>query len=407
MGKDNRSNYYFDLLPDPVVLEQLKSLLRYGVVYFWIQVLSATLLIATLWFSTPLDPWLMGAWYISIITLSVVRWSTNAQKLRETLTSASQLNQTAQRYLIISTMLSTLWGLSSILLRGSEDATLALHIILLTLIAISTLPLVVLSRKAIYVQVLVLFAPATLLLFTQSDIKLQLIAVGLVGLAGMMALGSHLLSATLNSLHHAQMRLMDQMNTDPLTQVANRRYFEQVFKLEWRRAARTAEPLSLLMIDVDHFKTFNDRFGHQAGDKCLQQIARNLQSAAKRAADVVARHGGEEFVILLPNTEMQDALNIAEALRHHIETLRLDDADQKPVTISIGVSSCVPSSLRSDTFDDKLLDREVIFPAMLLHAADRALYRAKHRGRNQVAHETCGAEDSEAIETEPVLVQAA
>ncbi|WP_020394728.1 GGDEF domain-containing protein [Thiolinea disciformis] len=409
MNKHNRISAYFDLLPDQVVQEQMKVLLSYGVVYFWMQVLSGTLLTAILWFSQPISRWTMGIWYLSVVAISALRWLQSGKIFTENPLTPERLHQLTQNYLLHTTLLNALWGLSSILFYVPETTNLALHIVLLSLIAVSIFPLIVLSRNALHAQIAAVFIPMILVLFTQDNLSFNLLAISLGVLAGLMALSGHVLFATLSTLHHAQIRLLDQMNTDPLTQVANRRYFEQVFKLEWRRAARNAEPLSLLMIDVDHFKSFNDQFGHQAGDKCLKLIARNLQSLAKRASDVVARHGGEEFVILLPNTTLEDALNVAESLRAHIEKqpLSLDPKGHKPITISIGVSSCVPSTMRTDELANQSAEREVIFPAMLLRAADQALYHAKHRGRNQVAHEACGLDDSDLEEHEPALGQAA
>jgi diguanylate cyclase (GGDEF)-like protein len=149
---------------------------------------------------------------------------------------------------------------------------------------------------------------------------------------------------------------------DGLTNVANRRLFDDTLSLEWRRAARTRLPLSLLIVDIDHFKRFNDRHGHQAGDECLRLVAQTLQSAVHRAADLVARYGGEEFAVLLPDTPSEHAHQLAEQIRAGVEALGRD------VTVSIGVTTCVASG-------------EV---AEFVGAADAALYEAKRAGRNRV-----------------------
>lgn len=149
---------------------------------------------------------------------------------------------------------------------------------------------------------------------------------------------------------------------DGLTGVANRRHFDHTLELEWRRGARTGAPLSLLMVDIDHFKAWNDAHGHQSGDDLLRRVAQALEDSVHRAADLVARYGGEEFVVLLPETTEEHARTIAESLRARLEEL---------VTVSIGVATAVAP--RDGTGWEELVRR-----------ADGALYEAKRMGRNRV-----------------------
>ncbi|HEX2122202.1 MAG TPA: diguanylate cyclase [Thermoanaerobaculia bacterium] len=161
---------------------------------------------------------------------------------------------------------------------------------------------------------------------------------------------------------------------DGLTGVANRRLFDETLSLEWRRAARSRAPLSLLMIDIDRFKAFNDAAGHQNGDDCLRRVAQALRDGVHRAADLVARYGGEEFGVLLPETDAASARQVAESLRARIEALDMTHpaADGGRVTISIGVATAIPP-------------REGGEPEELVRRADEALYDAKRAGRNRVA----------------------
>jgi diguanylate cyclase (GGDEF)-like protein len=161
--------------------------------------------------------------------------------------------------------------------------------------------------------------------------------------------------------------------TDPLTGVANRRNFDDALVLEWRRAARSRTPLSLIMIDIDAFKAYNDVYGHQAGDDCLRRVAESLQSHLHRAGDIVTRYGGEEFAVLVPGIDRDRAHDLAELLRRSIETMTIEhraSSASTVVTISVGVASMIP-------------DRDGD-PAALLKAADEALYTAKAAGRNRV-----------------------
>jgi diguanylate cyclase (GGDEF)-like protein/PAS domain S-box-containing protein len=160
---------------------------------------------------------------------------------------------------------------------------------------------------------------------------------------------------------------------DGLTQVANRRRFEQHLESEWRRMNRQQTPISIILGDIDYFKGFNDLYGHQAGDNCLRLVARTLNRAAKRPGDLVARYGGEEFAVILPNTDLKGAETVAEEIRRSIRDRRISHKGSSIdtiVTMSLGVASCIPSSKTT--------------AAMLLKQADQALYVAKDGGRDQV-----------------------
>jgi diguanylate cyclase (GGDEF)-like protein/PAS domain S-box-containing protein len=157
---------------------------------------------------------------------------------------------------------------------------------------------------------------------------------------------------------------------DALTGLANRRVFDEWLEREWNRAVRKGESLALIMVDVDHFKAFNDTHGHQRGDDCLRLVADALKACTRRSGDLVARYGGEEFVVILPETRSGGAREVAEAMRAAVEEVTVD-GKQPAVTVSLGVS-CQKAS-------------EGPHPATLIDAADRALYKAKELGGNRVA----------------------
>jgi diguanylate cyclase (GGDEF)-like protein len=171
-----------------------------------------------------------------------------------------------------------------------------------------------------------------------------------------------------------ELTLEQRSNQDELTGIGNRRHFQALFRSEWRRAARNGEPLALVMVDLDGFHDYNERYGHLAGDACLRQVARVLDAAARRAGDFVARWGGEEFAVVLPRTEADGALRVAEELRARVESLAIPH-DTSPVsnivTISAGAAAVIPEM--------------ELAPEALLTLADEALYRAKAEGRNRVA----------------------
>ena len=165
--------------------------------------------------------------------------------------------------------------------------------------------------------------------------------------------------------------------TDALTGLANRRAFDEALDREWRRTLRDGSQMSLLLIDVDHFKSFNDRYGHQVGDDCLRAVAAALSTAIRRPGDMLARYGGEEIVVVLPNTGNVDALHVANELRTSIESLQMPHAGNLEgggiITVSIGAATAI--ARKGGTAG---------MPAGLLQAADTALYKAKHNGRNRV-----------------------
>lgn len=173
-------------------------------------------------------------------------------------------------------------------------------------------------------------------------------------------------------------RLRRIADLDGLTSVPNRRHFDHCLDAEWRRAERARQPLAVILIDVDHFKAFNDTYGHPAGDDCLQVIADVLSSGLQRGGELLARYGGEEFVALLPNVNEADALRTAERLRQRVAALGVSHcqaAESGQVTVSAGVAAEVPTRGRK--------------PHDLLTDADAALYSAKRAGRNRVVLGPC------------------
>lgn len=159
---------------------------------------------------------------------------------------------------------------------------------------------------------------------------------------------------------------------DGLTGIPNRRHFNEVLNREWQRAARFSKPLSMIMLDVDYFKSYNDTYGHQAGDECLKAVASILNEVVKRGGDMVFRYGGEEFAVILPDTDELGAVHVAEQIRKAVEdrTIPHKSSPNRVLTASLGIAEVIPTPLSG--------------PESLIAKADRALYRAKQKGRNQV-----------------------
>ncbi len=181
-------------------------------------------------------------------------------------------------------------------------------------------------------------------------------------------------------LAQANESLSRQSTTDGLTGIANRRMFDQTLAAEWQRAARAGTSLGLLLVDIDHFKRFNDHYGHVAGDECLRRVADVLASCVRRAGELLARYGGEEFVLLLPGADLDQARDLAQrCLRamHHAAIPHGSSPSDDHVTFSIGVAQILPNAARR--------------PESLVNAADTAMYRAKMEGRAR--YEVAGQAD--------------
>lgn len=174
------------------------------------------------------------------------------------------------------------------------------------------------------------------------------------------------------ALQLANAKLQQLVSLDSLTGIANRRHFDEYLQREWLRSAREKLPLSLIMCDIDYFKAYNDTYGHLAGDDCLKQVVKAISSAVKRPADLVARYGGEELAVILPNTNFYGAMQVAQNIQFHLKKLKIAHSSSPigdRITLSIGICSLVATSQESREF--------------LINTADRALYEAKKQGRDR------------------------
>jgi diguanylate cyclase (GGDEF)-like protein/PAS domain S-box-containing protein len=175
-------------------------------------------------------------------------------------------------------------------------------------------------------------------------------------------------------LEEVNVVLQQLSSTDGLTLIANRRYFDESLEREWRRAIRKKTEISLVMVDIDYFKAFNDTYGHLSGDQCIKNVAQVMHSSVHRSGDLVARFGGEEFIVLLPDTDILGATKVARIIRATVEALEIPhggSSTNRFVTVSVGVATITPT-LETNTRD-------------LVYAVDKSLYDSKQNGRNRVS----------------------
>lgn len=198
------------------------------------------------------------------------------------------------------------------------------------------------------------------------------LGLGLLGLAFVIGRLRHTTQELKSQVAEQTQELQRLASVDGLTQLFNRRSFDQCLEKEWRRAGHSKRPISLILCDVDCFKKFNDTYGHPAGDTCLQTVAQVIQQKVRQVGDVAARYGGEEFAIILPNTTAASALHVAELIRKAMQERQIPSpstTSNPVVTLSLGIATQVPQ-LRST-------------PSELIDQADHALYMAKRQGRNR------------------------
>lgn len=376
MGKHKLSTDNFLVLPTAVMHEQLVCLASYGAILFWLHTLTALFLGLLIWVHPPTNTLVLLVWLVSIALLAAGCWWSSSH-FQIDKAAEEVLYARVQRYVLISTLLHALWGASGILLFTPQLDVIAVHVAVLLLISAAALPTLLLSWPIASVQMIAVILPMAVMLLWPDDPIFRLLGLVLLTAAVMAVLATRPLAQLMDNFQLAQRQLLEQMNTDPVTQLANRRQFEQHFKLEWRRSARTREPLTLLVLGIDQLTDLD------LSEQCLIVLARYLKVVVQRAGDLVARYDDRRFIILLPTTHAEEAAQLAEKFRHEIERKQLTCANLAGLTVSIGAASCQPQSSRELAMAEGST-HDVAYPALLLKAAEQALQMAQQQGGNRV-----------------------
>lgn len=278
------------------------------------------------------------------------------------------------RRLLIGVMYTTAtWVVGAFIMFPSESLPhQTVYIVIVTAMVAGGVPVLAADRLLYLIFSAGMMLPLAVRLLEQGDMIHIGLGIMSVVYLGIMLRAGRVFRSFFDESITLRLRLQTLAETDPLTQLANRRRFSEDLQREWRRASRDSHPLSLLLIDVDYFKAYNDHYGHRSGDECLATIGQMLRNAAQRGGDLPARIGGEEFVLLLPGTTPEDALHVAESLRLAIYARNIPHVGSTAtprVTISVGVAGTWYT--------------EKMSVDCLMEAADRALYTAKEEGRNR------------------------
>jgi diguanylate cyclase (GGDEF)-like protein len=326
--------------------------------------------------------WYAGFAFLIILRLCLVLRFHRAQ------IDLNEYEHWQQQFFIITLLTGVAWGAGAILIGSGQDAAGKVFILML-LIGVSggAIPLLGMLQRVMLAFQLPMVIPYVVWMapgFEGRGVALILVtALYLLTVMFAMKRLEKNVSLTLamqykleqrtEQLQDANDKLEHMVLEDSLTQINNRRYFEREMEKEWKKARRNQTPLSLLMIDIDYFKLYNDTYGHAAGDECLRKVASLLSKAVHRPGDLLARIGGEEFVALLPDIDEEGALKVAQTMQQILQQAGIVHATSPVnefVTVSIGYCVAVPEG------DETWLG--------LFRAADNAMYKAKSKGRNHI-----------------------
>jgi len=329
------------------------------------------ILVWSLWSNIP--QFIALIWMATNVVINFVRLLITYYALKLDLINEQSWKRWAITHMVATGISSSLWGVAAFLfyIVGHIEFQVFYALIVVGM-ASAALPMIAIYFPSYVAYFLPSIVPLMGIFIAEGD-KLHIRMAVLVGFYIItMLITARLYYARILESTSTRIQLDLLAHVDALTGLPNRRAYDKQLDKEWRRIKRSRQPLSLLVIDVDFFKEYNDTFGHQAGDDCLIQIARSIEDVFRRSGDFVARLGGEEFVALVPVTESDAAAELAEQARQAVFNLGMPhpNPDREYVTISIGLSTTIP---------DEFLNASELF-----ESADKALYAAKDEGRNRV-----------------------
>lgn len=356
--------------PHQLTTHQLAQFNRHIGVGLLVGLVNAVALVSFLWSTA--DHVLLLAWLGAVIATSMLRLYV-ARSHAKPERSMLMPGHWANIHFPVTVLVGLTWGAAALVLFPVDAFPQQVFLILMIgATATGALPMYIALPTAYGVYLLSIFGPLTARLFLDGAEVFHLMAVMLPVYAGSLWITARSMHLSLMESLSLHFNFQNLASLDGLTQIPNRRHFDMALTNEWNRAARAGTPLSVILIDVDKFKVYNDTYGHQAGDVCLQRVARALSDNLRRAGDMVARYGGEEFVLLLHQTPRDEGVVLADRLRAAVEKLGIEHSgsERGVVTISVGGATIIPAPQSQES--------------ALLRAADDSLYQAKRGGRNRV-----------------------
>lgn len=377
-------------LPEPVNpwvrAEQIRLLYRQGVAIQALGILTAIVCVIMFW--KVADHAMLGLWLGVHVIVSLIRLTATVKFTRSYIVEYPDLERWGHAYVVGTFISGLIWGSLSLFFNPAWPAPYQVMLIAvytgITAAAFNTNSPLFVAFPAFYLP------PVGFLIYVMSRqpaagffaLTILFMIYAVLMYISALKFNAHLAHSLAASFENERLaeqlaqfnqKLMSLADTDELTGIPNRRSMDRCLRREWNRLFRAKRPLSLLFIDLDFFKQYNDTYGHDGGDQCLIQVARILRNHAQRPYDMAARFGGEEFAVILPETSEDDALKIAKTILADLEKLQIPHAGSavaKHVTLSVGVATMIPNQPDGDDF--------------LRLSADKALYQAKKLGRRQV-----------------------
>lgn len=380
-------------LEDEIAAEQLRMLYDQAPASFTLEIILASFVAYSV--SSALEASLAFWWWVVIVAFAVADFIGYIAFKSQAGSSQRNYKPWYALFLMSVAVMSCAWGVGMLFLMMKLELGYQLFLtVILAAIAGGALPAISMRRMPLMLFLIGSLSPAAVWLMSQEHSVQTMTGAFLIPYGIALWFGGRQISLHIrhtlqlsfenrqlaDSLRNSNARLQELNQdlthlsaTDALTQVANRRYFEERLEQEWRRIVREEGEVAVVMVDIDHFKAYNDSLGHQAGDECLCKVAACVRDSLRRPADIVARYGGEEFIVLLPNTNPEGARRVADMIRDNVRKLEIlhpASATSKYITVSVGGSYCQPT--------------EATLRKQLIAKADTALYAAKEAGRNQV-----------------------
>lgn len=339
-----------------------------------INIIIAAVLAVLLWSVTPHQHIL--SWFLALLVLNAARIGLGWLYQRDG-RSPEEIYRWLRFSIVAAVLSGAAWGAAALLMPTDRIEYQALVILVVGGIVIGSLSTLAITKGAFSMYLFAAVAPISVRMFAIGSFIPTLIGVlTLVFMLTMYVIGQQIFGV-FTSTFLARIHAENMARRDPLTNIANRRLLDEYLEQVWYYAVRGTFPLSLVLIDIDNFKRYNDHYGHTKGDECLKRVADVLRSSLPRRTDLMARYGGEEFVALLPFTHADGGALVAERLRNAVSQLEISHAPSVStphVTVSLGGATCVAKSDGT--------------PTGLVNLADQALYEAKAEGKNRCAWKT-------------------
>lgn len=355
--------------------QQLIHLHEHAARDFTVNIINATFLCLAL--APVVGDHFLAIWFSLLFFINLFRLLVSYRDKRQP-DNDEALERSLQIYSVGAIVSALVWGSSVVFLFPHESPVHQIfHVLILGAVLTGIIPILAAIKRLFWISLFAILGPLAIsLAFHPSDLMHLIICAVMVVYGITLYTSASFLSDTFESLFKSHFQLNALATEDGLTGIPNRRKLDESLKKDWNTAVRNQEFISLLLLDIDYFKQYNDHYGHQAGDECLKSVANILKSMVERATDTVARYGGEEFAVVLPNTPSDGAKVVAERIRKAIENAAITheySIVSKKLTVSIGVASFIPQPGQAIE--------------SILNVADKALYRSKDNGRNRVSAE--------------------